>query len=251
MKFRLYQFLTSLILPLLISCSNSNDRSTSQTASSREIKQDTETVKGTECDIKLPGIHFTKSINGADSLATIDSKGNVAFRVGEKKDYFNDPNKKLSNNTAPILLSKVDNSKPFTLIAKVTPEFTKEGMYDAGVLYIYVNDSHWQKFCYEQDERGNHRVVSVRTIGTSDDNNHDIVSGGSVYLKISSDTRTVGFYFSIDKEVWNLARLYKNDYPSEIWMGLSAQCPVAKEGLSNFQEVTLELNSVKDFRLGI
>ncbi|WP_407429846.1 DUF1349 domain-containing protein [Arcticibacter sp.] len=251
MRSKFYPLLTLATLYFSASCTNSNNQSFTQVTSSDEIRQDSALAKGSPCDIKLPGIHFTRSINGADSLATVDTKGNVIFRVGEKKDYFNDPNNKLSNNTAPILLSKVDNSQPFTLIAKVTPEFTKEGMYDAGVLYIYVNDSHWQKFCYEQDERGNHRVVTVRTIGTSDDNNHDVVSGGSVYMKISSDTRTVGFYFSVDKKTWNLARLYKNDYPSEIWMGLSAQCPVAKGGLSNFGEVSLEQSSVKDFRLGI
>lgn len=239
------------VLISLTGCNNRDEHKSSLMTPSPKTIQDTAMINGTHCDIKLPGIHFTKCVNGADSLATIDRNGTVIFRVGEKKDYFNDPDGKLSNNTAPILLSKVDNTKPFTLTAKVTPEFTKDGMYDAGVLYIYVNDNHWQKFCFEQDERGHHRVVTVRTIGTSDDNNHDIIQGESVYMKISSDTRTVGFYFSVDKTNWNLARLYKNDYPSDVWMGLSAQCPVAKGAVTNFQEVSLELTSVKDFRMGI
>lgn len=239
------------VLIFLSSCNNRAEKGSTLASHSQHISRDSAKVNGTPCDIQLSGIHFTKSINGADSLTAIDQDDNIVFRVGEKKDYFNDPDGKLSNNTAPILLSKVDNTKPFTLVAKVTPEFTKEGMYDAGVLYIYINDSHWQKFCFEQDERGHHRVVSVRTIGTSDDNNHDIIQGESVYMKISSDTRTVGFYFSVDKTNWTLARLYKNDYPSDIWMGLSAQCPVAKGAVSNFQEVSLVQTSIKDFRMGI
>lgn len=212
---------------------------------------DSALVRGTACDIKLAKIHFTKSINGADTLAKIDSKNNILFHVGEKKDYFSDPNNKLSNNTAPILLSKLDNTKPFTLVAKVSPEFTKTGLYNAGVLYLYVHDNFYQKFCFEQDERGNQRMVTVRTIGTSDDNNHDIVRQKTAYMKISSDTQTVASYYSLDNKNWQLVRLYKNNYPALIWAGISTQCPVEKGTTSYFEEISLEQKSVSDFRLGI
>jgi hypothetical protein len=180
----------------------------------------------------------------------MDDKGVVKFRVGEKKDYFNDPDGQLSNNTAPVLLTKVDNTKPFTFMSKVTPGFTEKGLYNAGVLYIYTNDNFWQKFCFEQDERGKHRIVTVRTMGTSDDNNHDVVTTPSIYMKISSDARTVASYYSYDKQTWNLVRLYKNNYPSEIWMGVSAQCPIDTGSTSVFEEISLSQTSVKDFRLG-
>ena len=206
-------------------------------------------VSGTPCDLKLPGIHFTKAINGADTLATADANGEVTFRVGEKQDNFIDPDNKLSNFTAPMLLAKVDNTKPFTLTAKVTPGFNAD-LYNAGVLYLYANDKWWQKFCFEQDERGNHRIVTVRTIGTSDDNNHDIVTSQWVYMKISSDTRTVASYYSLDKKNWQLVRLYKNDYPPELWVGISAQCPIGKGTVDRFGEVTLTQSSVTDFRMG-
>lgn len=61
----------------------------------------------------------------------------------------------------------------------------------------------WQKLAFEQDEYGNHRIVTVRTQGTSDDNNHDKLDVSSVYLKISSDTKTIASYYSIDKKRWN------------------------------------------------
>lgn len=202
------------------------------------------------CDIRLPNIHFTRSINGADTLALVQDSGKIAFRVGEKKDYFNDPDGKLSNNTAPLLLSQVDNTRPFTLNVKVTPIFTPGGIYNAGVLYIYVNDSLYQKLCFEQDERGKHRVVSVRTKGTSDDNNHDIVEQGFVYMKISSDTKTVASYYSLDNKNWQMVRLYKNDYPKTIWMGISTQCPQDTGTLSYFEDIRLEQSSVSDFRMG-
>lgn len=204
-----------------------------------------------DVDIKIGSTRFDKSLNDAADLITVDSSGQVEFRVGAKKDFFSDPDGKLSNNSAPILLSSVDNTKPFTLTAKVTPRFTPNGMYNAGVLYIYSSNDLYQKFCFEQDESGDHRVVSVRTVGTSDDNNHDLVQQKYVYLKISSDTKTVGSYYSLDNKKWKLARLYKNEYPSNIFLGISAQCPVDTGTVSHFNEVSIEPKSVKDFRLGI
>ncbi len=238
-----------LSLSVLLGCNSKNE--TAKAAIKEETKTDSAFVNGSPCNIKLSSIHFTKAINGADSLIKLEANEKIIFKAGEKSDYFSDPDGKLSNTTAPMLLSKVDNTKPFTLTAKVTPEFTEKGLYNAGVLYLYVNDSFYQKFCFEQDERGNHRVVTVRTMGTSDDNNHDVVKVPSVYMKISSDTKTVASYYSLDKKNWQMVRLYKNNYPKEIWMGISTQCPVDKGTQSIFEEINLEEKSVSDFRLGI
>jgi len=249
MKSNFYNFCTLLGLFILTSCGNNNTKPTSETQSKTSI--DSGFVNGSSCDIKLSSIHFTKSINGADTLAKIHSNEKITFRAGEKSDYFSDPDGKLSNNTAPILLSKIDNTKPFTLTAKVTPEFTEKGLYNAGVLYLYVHDNFYQKFCFEQDERGNHRVVTVRTTGTSDDNNHDVITNPSIYMKISSDTKTVASYYSLDNKNWQMVRLYKNNYPAEFWAGISTQCPVDKGTQSIFEEINLQQKSVLDFRLGI
>lgn len=208
-------------------------------------------VSGVACDITIDSIHFTKSVNNATASIKIEEGGRIVFTAGEKTDYFSDPNGKLSNTTAPMLLTSVDNTRPFTFTAKVTPEFTESGLYNAGVLYVYVDDSFFQKLCFEQDERGNHRVVSVRTEGTSDDSNHDIVEQPSVYMKISSDTQTIASYYSLDNENWQMVRLYKNNYPPLIWLGISTQCPVGKGTSSAFENIILTDKSVSDFRLGI
>ncbi|MFC4478511.1 DUF1349 domain-containing protein [Flavobacterium chungangensis] len=249
MKTFFYNAIILLGLSALTSCNTKNE--TAKTAMKEETKTDSAFVNGSPCNIKLSSIHFTKAVNGADTLIKTEANEKVIFKAGEKSDYFSDPDGKLSNTTAPMLLSEVDNTKPFTLTTKVTPEFTEKGLYNAGVLYIYVNDSFYQKFCFEQDERGNHRVVTVRTMGTSDDNNHDIVKQPFVYMKISSDTKTVASYYSLDKKNWQMVRLYKNNYPKKIWMGISTQCPVDKGTQSIFEEINLEEKSVSDFRLGI
>jgi regulation of enolase protein 1 (concanavalin A-like superfamily) len=200
-----------------------------------------------ECSIKLPGVHFTKCLNDADGKSTVAGDA-VTIRAGAKQDYFNDPDGKLSNNTAPVLLAKVDNTKPFTFVAQVAPQFNDK--YDAGALYLFVTEKLWQKFAFERDERGTTRIVSVRTIDTSDDANHDPVSDKATWLKLSSDTKTVGLYHSRDRKTWHLARLYKNSYPATVWLGLSAQAPVGNGSASTFTAPVLTKESVKDFRLG-
>lgn len=204
----------------------------------------------TECDIKLGNITFTHALNGADTCITVKEQDILEFRCTEKRDIFCDPNGKLTNNTIPILLSAIDNSKPFTLTARVTPGFTKEGLYNAADLFVYANDSTWQKLCFEQDERGNHRIVTVRTLGTSDDNNHQKLDVATIYLRLSSDSRTIASYYSFDKKEWHMVRLYENYYPEQMWVGIASQCPTKGTCTSTFEEVTLEQTFVGDFRTG-
>ncbi|GGH57029.1 hypothetical protein HNQ91_000128 [Filimonas zeae] len=249
MKIKLSSSWPLLLAAAITSCGSEQPQNAPATAAETHTSGDSARVSGKDCNITIAGIPFTRSVNGADSMITVNGD-KVSFRAGEKKDFFCDPNNQLSNNTAPMLLTKVDNTKPFTLIAKVTPEFTQKGLYNAGVLYIYVHDNFWQKFCFEQDERGNHRMVTVRTIGTSDDNNHDIVTQPTAYMKLSSDTRTVASYYSFDKKTWHMVRLYQNNYPKEIWMGISNQCPVDTGSVSHFEEISLQQNNVADFRMG-
>ncbi|WP_226929287.1 DUF1349 domain-containing protein [Janthinobacterium aquaticum] len=203
---------------------------------------------GTPCSLQLPGIHFTRCLNQADEYASIDGAA-ITISSAARRDYFNDPNGKLSNNTAPVLLAELDNTRPFTLTAMVRPGFHTS--YDAGALYLFASERLWQKFALERDERGVTRVVSVRTVDTSDDNNHQSIAAPEVYLKISSDTRTVGLYFSTDKVSWNLARLYGNDYPPRLYAGLSSQSPLGSGNASTFIDPVLSADCVNDFRLGV
>lgn len=195
----------------------------------------------------LPGIAFNLALNGAEQHFKVED-GRLTLRSPAKRDNFRDPDGKLSNNTAPMLLTEVDNTKPFTFTAKVTPTFL--ATYDAGALYVWVRDDLWLKMAMERDERGRTRLVTVRTSGTSDDNNHDVVTAKSVYMKISSDATTIGFYYSIDNNEWQLVRLFRNDYPDKIWLGVSSQSPVGEGNASIFEDVALSQTSIEDFRLG-
>ena len=199
-------------------------------------------------NLALPGISFTRSLNQAARSAKVEG-GMISLASEGGRDNFRDPDGKLSNNTAPVLLAEVDNVKSWTLSGLVTPSFN--ATYDAGTFYIWVDDAHWLKMAMERDERGRVRIVSVRTNDTSDDNNHDVVTAPNVWMKISSDTKTVGFYYSTDQKSWQLIRLFKNDYPQKLWVGVSAQSPQGKGSVTQFRDLTLTKTSISDFRLGL
>ncbi len=194
-------------------------------------------------------MEFTKSLNNAVENSQITPKGHIELLSPKGSDYFNSPDGSSCKSNAPLLLAEVDNTRSFTFIAKVFPEFVT--MYDAGALFIYVDEVNWQKFAYEMDEEKNTRIVSVRTKGTSDDNNHSIVIKEGVYLKISSDTRQVGFYYSLDKEIWNLARLSQNDFPPRVYVGLSSQSPAGNGNKTLFKDISLTDIPIRDFRMGV
>jgi regulation of enolase protein 1 (concanavalin A-like superfamily) len=148
-----------------------------------------------------------------------------------------------------LLLKKVDNTRPFTFTAELKPEHLVK--YDAGMLFILVDEKHWLKFAFEQDERGNNRVVTVRTSNTSDDNNHEALKDSIIYLKISSDSKSVGFYYSLDNKKWNLVRVFKNEYPASIYLGIGTQSPAGNGNKTVFYGIDFLPTAVRDFRSGI
>ena len=207
--------------------------------------------KGEDCNVGI----FSKSLNSPQFKFKNDT---LTIHSGIESDYFNAPDGVEKKSNAPILLTEIDNNKPFTFTAKVEPDFLT--IYDAGAMYIYCHDDLWQKLAFEMDERGITRIVTVRTVNTSDDNNHDAVAQKEVYMKISSDTQIIGFYYSLDGNQWQLVRLYKNEYPSMIIIGLSSQSPTSKSISSQsqssniktiFSEIELSNKSIRNFRLGL
>jgi regulation of enolase protein 1 (concanavalin A-like superfamily) len=193
---------------------------------------------------------FQESLNGpAGKFATVEGS-QITLKAEKQTDFFIEPGTppyEFAN--APLLLKSVDNTKPFTFSCKTTP--VHQVKYDAGMAFIFVDEKKWLKFAFEADERMNKRLVTVKTAGYSDDNNHDAVKSNYVYLKISSDTKVIGFYYSLDNQSWQLVRVFKNEYPSVIRLGIGTQSPAGEGNSSVFEEIQFSRQAVKDFRLGI
>jgi uncharacterized protein len=205
-------------------------------------------ISSAPCSVALPGFTFTRSLNDAAAHARI-ADGRLELRGDARTNSFRSPDGKFTVHNAPVLLAEIDNRQPFTFTAKVTPGLAQT--YDAGALFLFVRDDLWFKLALELDERKQPRMVTVRTIGTSDDNNHDVISTPSVYMKISSNTRTIGFYYSLDNQSWQLIRLFKNDYPESLWIGVSAQSPLGQGMTTVFENLALQPQSIANFRLGL
>lgn len=235
------KILFSVLIALsFISCANKTEK---------EETTVKENATMTDCDLTFGKIHFTKALNGADKLVT-DSDGVLKFTANPKSDFFIDPNDgSFTETSAAVLLSEVDNSKPFAFTAKVGADFAKSVVYDGAVLFVYANDTLWQKLCFEHDERGKHRVISVRTVGKSDDNNHDVIpdEAQSIYFKISSDTRTVASYYSLDGQDWLMIRCNENVYPSKLYLGICSQAPQSESFLTTFSEMNITTDNVAGF----
>lgn len=229
LRFMIYRALMALLATMVVAC----------TPASFEAE---------DCDLTLNEVKFSRSLNGAARKSVV-THSTIEITSGANTDYFNAPNGTEKYGNAPVLLTAVDNTRPFTFTTQVTPAF--DSTYDAGAVYVFVDDNHWQKFAFELDERQASRIVTVRTVDTSDDNNHEVIAHPTVYLKISSDVESIGYYFSLDGITWQLARVYKNDFPAAAWIGLSAQCPLGTGITATFANMTLRPEAVKDFRQGL
>ena len=219
----------------MIGCTNEGNK-----ISTNEIKNNNQPMQ--------LDIHFDTSLNNAQQQMQKESNRMILSSTKET-DYFIEPGGTYEKANAPLLLKKIDNTKPFTFTTKLTPEHNVK--YDAGMAFIYVDEKHWLKFAFEADEQMNTRIVTVRTDGSSDDNNHEIVKEKTVYLKISSDTKSIGFYYSTDATVWHLARVFKNEYPQTIYVGIGTQSPAGKGNKTIFEGIELSDSAIKDFRSGI
>ena len=226
---------TSILFFMIASCSNSGNENNVATNKTEKIS------------IGF-NVQFDTSMNNADKQM-IKDKDSIVLTSTKETDFFIEPGGAYEKSDAPLLLKKVDNTKPFTFTAELKPEHKVK--YDAGMLFIFVDEKHWLKFAFEADERMNTRIVTVRTNGTSDDNNHDVEKDSVVFLKISSDTKSIGFYYSGDNKTWNLVRVFKNEYPQNIFAGVGTQSPAGDGNRTVFYGIEFSDSAVKDFRSGI
>jgi uncharacterized protein len=191
---------------------------------------------------------FDTSLNHADRQMIKDS-AQLTMTATKETDYFIEPGGAYEKADAPLRLKKMDNAKPFTFTVEMKPEHLVK--YDAGMLFILVDEKHWIKFAFEEDEHGNNRVVTVRTNNSSDDNNHDIVKDSLIFMKISSDTKSIGFYYSTNGKAWNLVRVFKNEFPQKVFVGIGTQSPAGTGNKTIFYGAAFSDSAVRDFRTGL
>ena len=120
---------------ILASCQSNNSAKQDE---SQQTMNETVMNKVTDCKNQCRNITFTNAINGAENCVKLLDDGALEFHCTEGLISSVTRMENCQITTLPILLVPVENTKPFTLIAKVTPEFTAEGLYNAADLFLYI-----------------------------------------------------------------------------------------------------------------
>ena len=150
------------------------------------------------------------AVTGPDSLC---------ITAGARTDVFSDPNGTVRIANAPGLLAGLDGD--FTLAARVSPSL--HATYDAGVLFLYVDEDNHAKLCLELSPQGQPTIVSVVTRdGVSDDCNSLAVEGEAM-LRITRTGGAYAFHTNLGDGWWHLIRYFALPGPARA--GFLAQSP--------------------------
>lgn len=178
----------------------------------------------------------------------VDQQGSTIWiGAGPETDWFIDPAGGRPKTNAPIALFSPPDSTCL-LAARITLNFA--ATYDAGVLFVFANPTHWAKLCFEYSPQNRPAIVSVVTRGVSDDCNSMTIARDTVFLRVYRQRNVFAFHASEDGRFWHLNRYFGFDTDSEIKLGLSAQSPLGNGVVASFSEVTYQKRGLEDIRNG-
>jgi regulation of enolase protein 1 (concanavalin A-like superfamily) len=166
--------------------------------------------------------------------------------AGPVSDLFTDPAGGAAKDDSPRALFTPDPQ--FTLSAHVTVDFA--GTYDAGVLLLHIDASHWAKLCFEYSPQGEPTIVSVVTNGVSDDCNSTPLSRNDVHLRVTRLGGAFAFHYSEDGRFWRLVRYFALRQTAGLRAGFSAQAPTGEGCHVAFDQIAYRPASVQDVRSG-
>lgn len=162
--------------------------------------------------------------------------------AGKETDWYISPLDGETRASGPLLLFRP--AAEFVLTAKVTAAIP--GQWEAGALWVYVNDTTWAKFALERSVYNEPIIVTVVTRGISDDCNSWKVEGGSVYFRIARIGDTIALYASPDGRAWKLVRGFTFGPVKDLKAGFAAQSPTGESGTATFSEIQYEPRKIAD-----
>lgn len=172
--------------------------------------------------------------------------GALSIQSGPKTDMFIDPMGEYIELNAPRAVFKPDGY--FQLSAKVHVDFNSD--YDAGVLILYANETHWAKLCFEYSPQKEPMVVSVVTREVSDDANSSVIDGSTVFLRVSGLGKACVFHYSLDGKYWHFVRYFLMESKDPVRTGFSSQSPTGEGCAVKFTDIVYTDNKLEDLRNG-
>jgi regulation of enolase protein 1 (concanavalin A-like superfamily) len=151
------------------------------------------------------------------------------------------------NNGATLLGTPPEGD--FQLSARVSVDFRTQ--FDAGVLMLWVDEANWAKLCFEFAPAGEPMVVSVVTMGYSDDANSFVVPERTIRLRISRIGLVYAFHASSDEATWQLIRVFRlGSSTAGHQVGFEAQSPIGEGCSVSFDDVRFTSQPLRDLRDG-
>jgi regulation of enolase protein 1 (concanavalin A-like superfamily) len=196
--------------------------------------------------VHLPGVPGPAHWAVEPQSWAYDPSGALTITAGSVTDLFADPAGGASSTNAPRLLFTLDGD--FTLAAKVTVAFG--ATYDAGVLLLFLDEARWAKLCFERSPQGVPTVVSVVTLGSSDDCNGPAIEGSTIWLRVARLGQAFAFHWSVDSSFWHLARYFTLGKVTSLHVGFSAQSPTGAGCAAQFEQITYGAERVRELRDG-
>lgn len=180
--------------------------------------------------------------------------GGVVARAPARTDFYINPGGDDAGDAESMLNAATLLGTPpagdFQLSARVTVDFAAQ--YDAGVLMVWRDASHWAKFCFEFSPDAEPMVVSVVTRDVSDDANAFVVREYSIWLRVARLGRAYAFHASTDAVRWQLIRVFTfdDDRVGDHQVGFEAQSPTGDGCTVTFDDIRFTSERLGDLRDG-
>jgi regulation of enolase protein 1 (concanavalin A-like superfamily) len=188
-------------------------------------------------------------IRGRESGAFTIVDKRLTLSAFEKTDWFHHPTDEFRKNNVLALAMPVREER-FTLKARVSVDF--KSPYDAGALFIQVDEENWAKLGFEYSGDRKPTVVSVVTRTTSDDCDGPNHFGSDAWLRIYCDKDTVAFHFSEDGKYWRFLRWFAipGVATRPLTIGFGVQAPTGSACTATFNDIALSYEKISDLRNG-
>jgi uncharacterized protein len=203
--------------------------------------------------LDVPELPFPITPSQAGVWRRDEQSGAVVAAAPAHTDFYINPGGEGSADAESMLNAVTLLGTPpegdFQLSARVTVDFLAQ--YDAGVLFLWVDEQNWAKFCFEFSPAGEPMVVSVVTRGFSDDANAFVVPERSVWLRVARVDRVYAFHASTDARTWQMIRVFGlGDSVYDHKVGFEAQSPTGEGCTVTFEEIQFTEQRLTDFRDG-
>jgi len=201
---------------------------------------------------ELPELPFSTTASHPGAWSR-DEQGPLVATAPAHTDFYVNPGGEDSADAESMLNAVTFLGVPpegdFQLSALVTVDF--QAQYDAGVLFLWSDEKHWAKLCFEFSPAAEPMVVSVVTVDRSDDANAFVVDDRSVGLRMSRVGQVYAFHASTDGKKWQLVRVFSlGDSVAGHTIGFEAQSPTGDGCRVTFDQVHFTRHRLEDLRDG-